>query len=390
MAWRTYNLSDQQVLELTRLCLCEQDSPDGSAAEMSLMCNKFEKQSKYSSLHSYVRDVGWWAHAATYMQTGGPTGEHRNPSQSQINIIRGVLQGKRTLPSYVDEHDCINPDILRISTGDKNNRANYIKHQTKVYTKYNGNNPWTFYCFPASNSDPFGYTCSTEEAMRIGDQGVSTGTGGGSEGITFADTPSAYAAGVAAKILPSQEEITEYIVSVDQGSPTSLDYNALKSFGVMTTCVDIGSYFTPQHSINDPMFDVARVEDQIRASQSNKVPIALSATTRARSVEEAQAELYELMFPLRKYHPSMGFWLKMDFGTNKEINDKIINAYYDRLMELGFNDQMGLYTTKDNLKKITWKDHYDKWYLWLDDHVKDVNEIPVPLTPDFFMCRDVS
>ena len=49
------------------------------------------------------------------------------------------------------------------------NRANYIKDYTKVYTYYMRNdrtNYWIFHSFPASNSDPFGYTISARQRVE--------------------------------------------------------------------------------------------------------------------------------------------------------------------------------------------------------------------------------
>ena len=73
-----------------------------------------------------------------------------------VEAVREVLvEGNRTLPQYVDEHDCFS-DILSISTGSIRNRSDYISGVTIIKNKMGST--YTFYCFPASGSDPFGYT----------------------------------------------------------------------------------------------------------------------------------------------------------------------------------------------------------------------------------------
>ena len=82
--------------------------------------------------------------------------DHGKVSPEVLAGVRDVLvNGNRVLPLYVDEHDCIS-DIKSISTGNPKNRKHYIRGKTIVRNKYKSK--WTFWCFPDSKSDPFGYT----------------------------------------------------------------------------------------------------------------------------------------------------------------------------------------------------------------------------------------
>ena len=102
-----------------------------------------------NGLVNFVRNSGWFYKAAYFMDYGSATA-------TQIQAVRDVLvNGNRTLPQYVDEHDAFS-DIKSISTGSIRNRADYIQNKTIIKNKMGST--YTFYCFPAPTSDPFGYT----------------------------------------------------------------------------------------------------------------------------------------------------------------------------------------------------------------------------------------
>jgi peptidoglycan hydrolase-like protein with peptidoglycan-binding domain len=155
--WKKYKLTEEQLVKIARLCVQEQGNLDGIRAEASLMANQLEtdkaRQNKYGTdgngLYKWVRYGGWFYRSVYYMDNG-------SASAKQIAAVKAVLcDGDRTLPQYVDEHDCIS-DIRSISTGDKINRADYIKGKTIIRNVMGS--VYTFWCFPAPGCDPFGYT----------------------------------------------------------------------------------------------------------------------------------------------------------------------------------------------------------------------------------------
>ena len=155
-----YNLSDSQLKQIANLCQQEQGTAKGAAAEASLMANLFEfVGSSYGTgadgLYNYVRNGGWFAHAASHMDNGSSTDD-------VVEAVKAVLiQGYRTLPKYVDNHDCIS-DL----SSHPANRSEYIQHQTVLHNVYGS--VYTFYCFPDENSDPFGYNDSSNRT-KYGD-----------------------------------------------------------------------------------------------------------------------------------------------------------------------------------------------------------------------------
>lgn len=175
-----YSFEGDLLEQIASVCYREQGSERGAAAEASLIANKFEYSSdaqkykeKYgktgTGLYHYLLESGWWGNPSSTMA-------QKNAPDSVVSAVRSVLvDGKRTLPRYIDEHDCWDcnsynrcsdgkrGDICSINTGsrvqtsmsDIRNRSNYVKNETLVKNVYGAN--YTFYTFPTQNSDPFGY-----------------------------------------------------------------------------------------------------------------------------------------------------------------------------------------------------------------------------------------
>ena len=149
MTFKKYDLTADEIKALANLALQEQGTIDGACAELSLMCNLFEKQSEYKTLYDYVRNGKWFSRAAYWMDNG-------NAGEIYRRYARYVLcLGLRTLPAHIDEHDCLS-DIKSLNSGDKGDRAAYIRDKTVIKNRYGST--YTFYCFPDAHSDPFGYT----------------------------------------------------------------------------------------------------------------------------------------------------------------------------------------------------------------------------------------
>lgn len=153
-----YSLTSDQLRGLANLCYQEQGSVAGAKAEASLIANRFELfGAKYSDIYNYARSSGWFSKAGYWMDNGSA------PS-SVVEGVRDVLvNGNRTLPIYIDEHDCLS-DIRSISTGSVRERGDYIPNETIVKNAYGST--WTFYAFPATGSDPFGYTAEAYEKVK--------------------------------------------------------------------------------------------------------------------------------------------------------------------------------------------------------------------------------
>lgn len=155
--FKKYELSEDKLIKIAKLCVQEQGIIKGIKAEASLAANILETNTYYAKrfgndIYSFMRYSGWFSNASYYMDNGEATKE-------QIDAIRDVLVfANRTLPQYVDEHDCFS-DIISVSNYgkpfDKRDRSKYIKDVTIITNKYGS--IYTFYCFPDVKADPFGY-----------------------------------------------------------------------------------------------------------------------------------------------------------------------------------------------------------------------------------------
>ena len=157
---KKYNVTDKQLTDIAKVCQREQGTPLGAAAEAELMINKYVLSGYKGSLYDYLFHSSarnWWhpIKKGLYPNT--------NLKSSVKEAVRKVVvEGQRTLPGYINEHDWIG-DIKYIENNgkslSKNNRNNYIKDVTHVHTiYYSSGSYWVFYSFPDKKSDPFGYT----------------------------------------------------------------------------------------------------------------------------------------------------------------------------------------------------------------------------------------
>lgn len=172
VTFKKYNFSDEQIEKIAKLCYQEQGTIVGAAAEASLMANRYEMHGGNTDdsddAYNYIRNSGWWSHADEYMDSD------KKVDKKVISAVKKVLKdGKRTLPGYVDEHDCI-PDITTISNDgevvDKNDRSNYIPNKTKIKNQYQDSNEhYDFVKYPDKNSDPFGST-NKDYRRLVGDK----------------------------------------------------------------------------------------------------------------------------------------------------------------------------------------------------------------------------
>lgn len=154
-----YNLTEQQLSELAYICYREAGDAKGAAAEASLMANRFELYgSKYSTLYEYVKQSGWFALANKATGTA--------PSDVIEACKKVFIEGKRTIPYYVTEHDWIGDiskatnDEVKINLSD---RLSYIPFKTVITNVYGSS--YIFYSFTTDTSDPYGYRESEESLI---------------------------------------------------------------------------------------------------------------------------------------------------------------------------------------------------------------------------------
>ena len=162
ISFPTYNLSESQLKGVANILQHEQSGIRGRYAEASLMANlldaKDESKANAAALEEYLTrppKKNWFA-SGRDRYNAGKAGNVKIEDTALKAAIDIFNNGKRTMPRYINEHDCFsdisstNPEI------DKKNKSAYVPNVTKVKNRYGST--WTFYSFPDDKADPFGYT----------------------------------------------------------------------------------------------------------------------------------------------------------------------------------------------------------------------------------------
>lgn len=180
-----------------------------------------------------------------------------------------------------------------------------------------------------------------------------------------------------------------YIVSIDR-NVSDINFAKLIDFGVVGIIVESGYLYDFRHlqldNYTNPM-----LSKQIKYIREANLPFGFYTITRARDVEESNLELKNLVPLLQTYSPMLGVWVKLDFMPNqiKSVNDSIIDNYRYVLSSdrVGFRNALGIYTTEQKLKMISWERHCRDWYLWLERQIDDLDNLQKLLTPENFVVE---
>ena len=178
------------------------------------------------------------------------------------------------------------------------------------------------------------------------------------------------------------EAINPYIVAINRYTK-KFDPTVLKDKKVIGCIIQAGEYLNKTRVVN-PTFRSPVVYDQVKLCIENNLDFGYWLTSRVKSAAEVDKELYELSFIVRKYPPTLGVWIDIGFDNGNKVNDIIFAQYEKGLVRLGMSDKMGIHCTRKFLSRFSWDKFQDKWWLWLDDPVKKVNEFEKLLDPKFF------
>lgn len=161
--FKKYNLSDSQIRGIANIVCHEQGTIAGQFAEASQIANLCEL--RYGGDPVKAVCSGWYANGTSRYKTG-------TNNKTAIDIVKRVFcDGFRTLPKYIDEHDCMS-DIKSVTEkgkGVKTKKDKWVPHSTIIKNKMGAT--YIFYSFPGGNKtgvDPFGYT-SKANREKYGD-----------------------------------------------------------------------------------------------------------------------------------------------------------------------------------------------------------------------------
>lgn len=184
----TYDLSDKQIQKIANVLQYENGTKGpGAKNETSMAANYVDIDGKKHDA-TYATNMITAEDGKTHFFGGKRARERANGKKapkSMFNIVKDIfVNGHRTLPRYVNEHD--GPfgskqyanEIEWIDNGDgkitkfdeKYNKSKYKQYKTKIHNKYGST--YTFYDWAggpnSNNGDPFGYT-SEKKRKQFGD-----------------------------------------------------------------------------------------------------------------------------------------------------------------------------------------------------------------------------
>lgn len=202
------------------------------------------------------------------------------------------------------------------------------------------------------------------------------------ENIGFTGTSSSNIGNLSESITIDASKINPYIAYIDR-SVNNIRWQELKECGVIGVFFEAGYLYNSAHKQVDA-YRNPNLEDQVKQAKSNNYDFGLICTTRAKTLDEARNELYHIKLCLRKFYPELGFWVRPKLTQSISANNAIIDLYERTLDNLGMKNKIGLYCTKSELDKVTWKNYEERWYLWIIDHVSDIRNLEELETPAFF------
>lgn len=161
-----YNLTDKQLRGVANVVSHEQAGMEGKLAEASLAANLVDKSGNdKATVDNLIDKVSGrknanhnsWFHDGYERYNAGT-----NDKEAIAATKKAIVEGKRTLPRYVDEHDSYK-DLTSVKTEGKSvsitstSASKYIPHKTKLTNRWDAK--YTFYTQPGGGkNDAFGYT----------------------------------------------------------------------------------------------------------------------------------------------------------------------------------------------------------------------------------------
>jgi len=383
-----YNFTEAQLKAVATVCQAEQGSTKGAAAEASLMANHMDlnkgKAGNYpdtgEGLYNYVKNSGWFSKAKSYMDTYKAHGEALR--DDVLNAVKEVLvEGKRTIPGYVDEHDCFfdikaldgkDTGLSKVQSAKVRAKScpEWVKDRTIYQSKSSiiknvYGSTYVFVCFPTDKSDPFGSTLSADKRAQIGDfcYDFDSGVGSGSTGTTGSLSSSAYYAVVAtwsesySEVKSNDPEVAGSESPITYSMTTeNLDYqNAIKAYQMpfdylwALTVISGEKDFTLELA---ELVEDSEIEITVYDSLTATTTVDVSKYTKKEKVTTKDIELeLEINTETSSSHRALGPY---DGGTG----ERTIGSYTITSTTINKNNTLEIVVTKANVWTVDYEQEY--------------------------------
>lgn len=169
------------------------------------------------------------------------------------------------------------------------------------------------------------------------------------------------------------EALSPYVIGVPSSAKT-FDGDMFKDSQVCGVMLSAGYLYASKTHSKRQHYVATNLKAQSECADSYGLPYALCAEVRAHTVAEAKLECEQLYYVVSAYPPRMSLWLHLDMNQSTEVNERIVDYYYEECGSWGFQTRLGIYVTDDELQQITWDNYYEKFFLWKVDHDQEVDE----------------
>lgn len=179
-------------------------------------------------------------------------------------------------------------------------------------------------------------------------------------------------------------KLKPYVVLIDRNT-TSKVTQAMIDKGVVGAIVEAGYLYNSDRTDAKDKYN-PRFEQQIKNLEEMNVPYGMLWYSRAANLIEAKQEANWFSYTLRSHHPRLGAWVGCYFPDVNTVmmNDNILQIYQDKLIDLGYVNQIGVYGTPKQLKKTTLSALQEHWVVWMNNHIANTSELQHMLDSKFF------
>lgn len=179
-------------------------------------------------------------------------------------------------------------------------------------------------------------------------------------------------------------QLTPYIMLLDRHTRTAVNKKIVDA-GVSGAVLEAGHLYNSDRSASKVIYN-PRLDTQIAQLTEFKLPYGLIWYSHAANLSEAKQEANWFSYTIRSHHPQLGVWVACQFPDVNSIqtNNSILTIYRRELEDIGYANQIGLYGTRAQLKKLTLSTLKDNWAVWIVDPVSNVTDIQRMMDAKFF------
>lgn len=163
---------------------------------------------------------------------------------------------------------------------------------------------------------------------------------------------------------------TPYVVSISRldNVPTA---DKLKELKVSAVIVEVSDYYDSITHQKSKYPINTKLDKQIKYLTTNKIPYGVYLKLRSRTTKEVEAEIQYFVEAVKSYQIEVGVWVQLHLYNKNtiQVNDAIINKCRDMLFQAKYQNQIGLYCDKDQMKLFDWTQHSADWLLWIQNQL---------------------